>query len=567
MPALAAAVSKLPSTFTKANNLITCLSVTALTHQVCYFRVGGCLSHYVTGVDKTLETKMKSPITLGTRRELTAAVRRRYQSADRNGKKLILDEFTKVAGYHRKHAIRILTHMPTSEPKSRVARRVYQDAAREALIVLWEAADRICSKRLKALLPQLLEAMERHGHLQVNDALRTQLLAMSASTIDRQLEFVRERACGGRKRQSSKTNRVRKLVAVRTFADWEEQLGPGYLEIDLVTHSGPTAEGSFVHTLVLTDIVSTWTECVALPVREQSLIVEAINGVRPKLPFPLRGLDTDNDSAFMNDTLWNYCQTEGIVFTRSRAYHKNDQAWVEQKNGSIVRKLVGYGRLQGLTATAALRRLYEASRLYINFFQPSFKLKSKERHGARVHKSYHAPQTPYARLMKREDISCETKEKLKRQMESLDPVMLLKHIRDAQDTVMALSQGRTPEVVAPDVTGFVKSLKTAWHCGVVRPTHRQEPKPGRRWRTRPDPFAEVWPVLLGWLEEKPDMEAKQMLKQLQATRYADFPDKLLRTLQRRVRTWRMRIVQQLVYGTEPVGASAQEPEQPQLEKG
>lgn len=509
---------------------------------------------------------MKRLITLSTRRELTAAIRARYQAADRNVKKLILDEFTKVAGYHRKHAIRLLTHAAMSEPKSRVVHRVYRDAAKEALIVLWEAADRICGKRLKALLPQLLQAMERHGHLQVDNDLRSQLLAMSAATIDRQLTLVRERASGGRKRRSAKTNRVRKLVAVRTFADWEEQLAPGYLEVDLVTHSGPTAEGSFVHTLVLTDIVSTWTECIALPVREQTLIVEAINGVRPKLPFPLRGLDTDNDSAFMNDTLWSYCQTHSIVFTRSRAYRKNDQAWVEQKNGSVVRKLVGYGRLQGLTATAALRRLYEASRLYINFFQPSFKLKSKERQGARVHKTYHLPETPYARLMKREDIPSETKHMLTRQMEALDPVLLLKHIRDGQDTVMALSQGRTPEVVAPDVAAFVKSLGIAWHSGEVRPTHRQQPKPGRWWRSRKDPFAEVWPVLLGWLEEQPDMEAKQMLKRLQATGYGDYPDKLLRTLQRRVRTWRMRIVQQLVYGTQASASPEQETAQ-SLEQG
>jgi hypothetical protein len=152
--------------------------------------------------------------------------------------------------------------------------------------------------------------------------------------------------------------------------------------------------------------------------------------------------------------------------------------------------------------------------------------------------------------MEREDIPSETKELLMRQMESLDPVLLLKHIRDAQDTVMALSVGQTPEVVAPDVATFVKSLGTAWHSGEVRPTHRQEPRPRRWWRSRKDPFAEVWPVLLGWLEEKPDMEAKQMLKRLQASGYGDYPDKLLRTLQRRVRTWRMRIVQQLVYGTE-----------------
>ena len=365
---------------------------------------------------------------------------------------------------------------------------------------------------------------------------------------------MRERACGGRKQPCARKNRVRKLVAIRTFADWEEGLRPGYLEIDLVMHSGLRAEGSFVHTLVLTDIVSGWTECVALAVREQSLIVEAINGLRAKLPFPLRGLDTDNDSAFMNDTLWNYCQKHGIVFTRSRAYRKNDQAWVEQKNGAVVRKLIGYGRLEGLSATAALRRVYEVSRLYINFFQPSFKLKCKQREGGRVHKTYDSPETPYGRLMRREDVSTERKEVLRRQMESLDPVLLLKHIRDAQDTVMALSQNRTPETVAPDVVKFVSSLGTGWRAGEVRPTHRQEPKGAHWWRTRRDPFAEVWPVLLGWLEEKPDIEAKEMLKRLQASGYGDFPDGQLRTLQRRVRLWRMRIVQQLVYGTEPAAA-------------
>ena len=510
---------------------------------------------------------MRRRIRLTTRRDLTAAIRRRYQAADRVGKKLILDEFTQVTGYHRKHAIRVLTTHPASEPKTRAVRRVYQEAVKEALIVLWEAADRICGKRSKALLPLLVEAMERHGHLRLEEGVRSQLLTMSASTIDRQLHLVRERAYGGRKKRSATTNRVRKMVAVRTFADWEESLRPGFMEMDLVTHCGPRAEGSFVHSLVLTDLASGWTECVALPVREQALIVEAITGLRAKLPFPLLGLDTDNDSAFMNDTLFNYCQEQGIEFTRSRAYHKNDQAWVEQKNGAIVRKLIGYGRLEGLTATAALRRVYQASRLYTNFFQPSFKLKSKYREGARVHKQYELPEMPYRRLLAREDVPPKTKEMLQQQMESLDPVLLLKHIRDAQDTVMALSQNRTPEIVAPDVARFVSSLATAWRAGEVRPTHRQEPKPGHWWRTRPDPFAEVWPVLLSWLEERPDMEAKEMLKRLQASGYGEFPDGQLRTLQRRVRVWRVRIVQQLVYGADAVATPNKSPSPEPLPHG
>jgi hypothetical protein len=183
------------------------------------------------------------------------------------------------------------------------------------------------------------------------------------------------------------------------------------MEIDLVTHCGTRAVGSYVHTLVLTDVASGWTEWVALLAREQSLIVEAVTVVESRLPFPLLGLDTDNDSAFMNDTLWEYCQKKGLEITRSRAYRKNDQARVEQKNGAVVRKLIGYGRLEGLAATAALRRLYEASRLYINFFQPSFKLKSKEREGAKVRKRYESPETPFRRLLQRDDIAEETKQR------------------------------------------------------------------------------------------------------------------------------------------------------------
>ena len=484
-----------------------------------------------------------------TRRELTAAIRQRYEAADRNSKKMILDEFVKVTGYHRKHAIRALTAQGYTQRGRPVGHRIYQEAVKEALIVLWEASDRICGKRLKALLPLLVEAMERHGHLRLQEGVKEQVLTISAATIDRLLRPVREKASGGRKKKSVQLNRVRKMVAVRTFADWEG-FGPGYMEMDMVVHCGARLVGSFVHSLVLTDVASGWTECVALPVREQTLIVEAITGLRPRLPFALLGLDTDNDSAFMNDTLWDYCQKQGIVLTRSRAYHKNDQAWVEQKNGAIVRKLIGYGRLEGLSATAALRRLYEASRLYINFFQPSFKLKSKWREGARVHKKYYLPETPYRRLLLRDDVSSEMKQVLKRQMEPLDPVLLLKYIREAQEMLMALSQDTTPAGVPPDVPAFVRSLATSWRTGEVRSTHRQETKPGRWWRSRADPFAAVWPVLLGWLEERPDMEAKAMLKRLQASGYGDFPDGQLRTLQRRVQVWRKQIVQQLVYGTE-----------------
>ena len=228
---------------------------------------------------------MRGRIKLRIRRELTAAIRKRYQAADRSSKKMILDEFVKVTGYHRKHAIRVLAESMPGVQEKPGKQRLFDAAVQEALIVLWEASDRICGKRLKVLLPVLLESMERYGHMQLEDSVREQVLTLSAATIDRKLRSIRQKACGGRRKRAGANHRVRKMAPVRTFADWGDA-GPGSMEMDLVVHCGTRAEGSFVHTLVLTDVVSGWTECLALPVREQSLIVEAVTGLRPRLPFP-----------------------------------------------------------------------------------------------------------------------------------------------------------------------------------------------------------------------------------------------------------------------------------------
>ena len=168
-------------------------------------------------------------------------------------------------------------------------------------------------------------------------------------------------------------HRLRYDVPVRTFTDWHDP-PPGFFEADLVAHSGPSARGSFVQTLVLTDVASGWTECAPLLVREQTMLIEALKELGKLIPFAVLGFDSDNDSVFMNDTVRGYCQAERITFTRCRPYRKNDQAWVEQKNGAIVRRAVGYRRYEGLEAAAALARLYRSLRLFVNFFQPSFKI-------------------------------------------------------------------------------------------------------------------------------------------------------------------------------------------------
>ena len=174
---------------------------------------------------------------------------------------------------------------------------------------------------------------------------------------------------------------------MRTFSDWNDP-PPGFFEMDMVAHCGKSVAGSHAHSLVLTDIASGWTEGAAMVVREQTLITLTVEEVRLKLPFPMLGLDVDNDSAFINETVVDYCKDRKLELTRSRAYKKNDQAWIEQKNGSVVRRMVGYGRLEGVPATTVLGELHDVVRLYVNFFQPSFKLKSKIREGAKVSKTY-----------------------------------------------------------------------------------------------------------------------------------------------------------------------------------
>jgi hypothetical protein len=332
---------------------------------------------------------------MATRKELKAALAERYRIASRKDKGRILDEFTGLTGMHRKHAMRLLSGKPRTT-KRRVRRRIYEEAERNALILLWEAGDRVCGKRLKALMPILLDSMERHGHIELAPEIRSKLLSMSAATIDRALQPIRER--NGRARRRPATSALRRSIPVRTSADWNDP-AHGFMEADLVAHSGPSTSGSFIQTLVLTDIATGWTECAPLLVREQHLLSSVLTELRKELPFALLGLDTDNDTVFMNETLKTYCDQAGVVFTRCRPYQKNDQALVEQKNGAIVRRMVGYRRFEGLEAATLLAELYRSVRLFVNFFQPSFKLVGKERDGARVRKNYSAPATPHQRLI------------------------------------------------------------------------------------------------------------------------------------------------------------------------
>ena len=234
---------------------------------------------------------------MATRDELIAVVAQRYARSTRKDRGRILDEFEALTGLHRKHAMRLLRGGTRGEQSG--GRRLYDDAVREALVMLWEASDRVCGKRLRPLIPVLVESMERHGHPKLAPELRAGLLAMSAATIDRAPCKVKEQATGGMRRRSASTVGVRRSVPIRTFDGWDDP-APGFMEADLVAHSGPTAEGSFIQTLTLTDIATGWTECAPLLVREQTVLIAVLSEVRKRMPFALLGFDTDNDSVFMN---------------------------------------------------------------------------------------------------------------------------------------------------------------------------------------------------------------------------------------------------------------------------
>ena len=510
-----------------------------------------------------MDQKLSTP----SGRELLEALRNRYQSATRKEKSRTLDEVVSLLGCHRKHAIRLLTqnNVELAEPVHQ-ERRVYDEAVQQALIVLWEAADRICSKRLKAILPTLTDALERNGHLHLDPSVRQRLLQASAATIDRLLVSVR--SSHQRRKKPRKKTKPGKQIPVRTFADWG-QPQPGQLEIDFVMHCGSTTQGSYLCSLVATDVCSGWTEAIPLLAREQSLVVEGLKVLRRQFPVAVVGIDSDNDSTFINDTLLEYCQKEQITFTRSRAYQKNDQAWIEQKNGAVIRRFVGYGRFSGMVAGQVLAGLYQALRLYVNYFQRSFKLISKTRQGAKVRKKYDTPKTPAERLKEHDSVAEEIRERLQAQNQQLDPLDLLHRIRDRQQALAALSD---PERTSPgkdSLEEFLAGLADLWKEGDPRPTHRSTEPVERNWRTRKDPFEEVWPQVLLWLEQSPEATAKSLFERLQKKHPDQFASGQLRTLQRRISQWRKVMARQLVYGcseeepkmVRPVGSDNSETKQ------
>ncbi|MBN9397117.1 MAG: transposase family protein [Candidatus Melainabacteria bacterium] len=341
---------------------------------------------------------------------------------------------------------------------------------------------------------------------------------------------------------------------MRTFADWNDAT-PGFFEADLVAHCGDAAEGSFLNTFVLTDIATGWTEFVPLIRKGEADVMASLEHLRTCMPVPLLGLDTDNGSEFINYALLNFCEKNKITFTRSRAYKKNDQAHVEQKNGNIIRRMVGFDRFEGDDAASAMLSLYQVLRLYVNFFQPSLKLVSKSREGSRVVKAYDKAQTPYQRILASNHVSKQKKLAIESLYLNLDPMLLYREIGHRQNKLWSyswipeiknigieLAPLPIPVITKPAPAHAELFLKTLKDAAPKRQYKRStKPRVPCTWRTRKDPFQEMNDDIELLLRLNPRQTSRQLFEEL----CRRFPDKLAasqyRTLQRRLKAWRKRL--------------------------
>ncbi len=329
--------------------------------------------------------------------EYLKAIYPRYQRAMRLEKQRILDEFCQVTRYHRKSALRLLNGPPPVRPPRGPRHRspTYGTRVIQVLAAIWRAAGYPWSVRLKALLPLWLRWARPRFHL--TPALEAQLLRLSPRQMDRRLAPYRRPGRTGRFGGTKPGALLKHHIPLRTDR-WDVTV-PGFTEIDLVAHGGESGDGEFAHSLNLTDIHTTWVETRAVLGRGQARVQVALEDMRQALPFRLRGIDSDNGSEFINAHLVGYCQRHGIQFTRGRPYHKDDNAHIEQKNWTHVRRLLGYVRYASPAAVAAMNALYRQElRLFQNLFLPSVKLVRKVRVGSRIRRVYDRPQTPFERV-------------------------------------------------------------------------------------------------------------------------------------------------------------------------
>lgn len=379
-------------------------------------------------------------MTRASLREYAAKQRERYQDATRAEKHRLLDEIVAVTGIHRKAAIRLLRRAP--RPRARPGPggrpRAYGPEVAAAAEVLWQASGRIGAHRLHPFVPELLDRLLRVGELTLGPAVDKLVRQASRPTLARLLGPARAHYPPRGATITRPGTVLKHEIPIRTFTEWNDAR-PGFLEVDLVAHCGTSTEGFYLCTLCAVDIATAWVELEPVWGKGQLRVGGAVDHVRTRLPMPLIGLDSDNGSEFINRSLLDYCRRHGVTFTRSRAWKKNDSAHVEQKNGAVVRQLVGYDRFTSRAAYGHLTRVYRLARLHVNFFQPVEKLLTKTRQGARTHRVYDRAQTPYQRLCAAGVLSAAARRELEALYQSLNPLQLRRTLERELDRLWALA--------------------------------------------------------------------------------------------------------------------------------
>ncbi len=490
---------------------------------------------------------MGNGLRMQARRILLHQMAQGYRQASGSQKHQMLDEFVNATGYARKYAQWLLNHVEEAFAQPGRLRRRYGPEVEEALVLVWKTLNQICTKRLIPFLPVILATLEEHGHVQLSQEHRSQILSMSAATADRLLQA--HRYIHPHDLSTTKAGPLLKQqIPVRTFAQWDEAK-PGFLEVDLVAHCGGRLQGGCLYTITLTDVATGWTECLPLLNRGREAVLAALQRAQALFPFPILGLDTDNGGEFINEEVAAYCVREQITFTRGRPYEKRDQCFVEQKNGVVVRQVVGYGRLTGEHTYRQLAELYRALRLYVNCFQPSMKLVAKQVEGRTIHRTYDAAKTPLERLLLSGVLTVSRQQELRAVARALDSLRLFQQVERLQRAlfrceVLDGAPGHQPQ--APTLVPFeLDSVATELLPGEARggdkggAPHLEEPSestPILNWRhTCKDPFVGQWEQILALVQADPSRSGGDLFRQLQCQFPGGYQPGHLRTLQRGLR--------------------------------
>jgi hypothetical protein len=383
-----------------------------------------------------------------TREQYLETLREEYRRSSKEQKTELLNEARKRTRLNRKVLIRKLAH-----PRKAVVRRAKRGASYgvevvTALVEMRELFDYACGQRLAPALRTEVPRLRAAGQLKCSDEVAGKLLKISPSTIDRLLRHEKQVQRIRLPRSGRTHPLLYQKIPVTVAAEWDTD-EVGNVQVDYVEHCGRSSGGQYIHTVSTVDIASGWWEGEPITARSQEATREALDEIRKRAPFRFREIHPDNDTGLINDLLWRYCRRRRIKLSRSRPYKKNDNAWVEQRNRTHVRKVVGYRRFDTTAELAALRTLYAAPRLYRNFFQPKMKLKSKERVNGKIHRKYEPPKTPYQRLLESGQLNPAVERKLRKQYESLNVVRLRAEVEGLRNKLFDLVEGKVEDGFRP----------------------------------------------------------------------------------------------------------------------